>query len=185
MKVVVISGHPNLEQSVANKTILEEIKNLIPEVSVRKLNELYPDEKINVEAEQKALEDADVIVWQYPVFWYSLPALLKKYVDEVFAFGFAYGPEGSKLQGKKFIVSFTTGGVADAYVKGEKSYEIEAFLPVHIQTANFSNMEYSGAVHTTGLLYIPGVSPEGTIEKIQSEAKNHAERLADLIKNLK
>lgn len=185
MKVLVISGHPNLEQSVANKAILEEIKNLIPEVSVRKLNELYPDEKINIEAEQKALEEADVIVWQYPVFWYSLPALLKKYVDEVFAFGFAYGPEGSKLQGKKFIVSFTTGGVAEAYVKGEKSYEIEAFLPIHIQTANFSSMEYAGAVHTTGLLYIPGVSPDGTIEKIQSEAKNHAERLAELVRNLK
>lgn len=185
MKVLVISGHPNLEQSVANKMILNELENIIPEVNVRKLNELYPDEKINVEAEQKALEDADVIVWQYPLYWYSIPALLKKYVDEVFTFGFAYGPEGSQLQGKKFIVSFTTGAPTEAYVNGEKSYDLDAFLPIHIQTANFAGLDYAGAIHTTGLLYIPGVSPDGTLEKIQSEAKNHAEQLANLIKSLK
>ncbi|GAL26611.1 NAD(P)H oxidoreductase YRKL [Vibrio variabilis] len=43
---------------------------------------------------------ADVIVLQFPFYWYSMPALLKKWMDDVFSFNFAYGPEGDKLKVK-------------------------------------------------------------------------------------
>ena len=42
--------------------------------------------------EQAALADAELIVWQHPIQWYSMPALMKLWVDEVLAFGWAYGP---------------------------------------------------------------------------------------------
>lgn len=81
----------------------------LADVEVRRLDELYPDYQIDVSAEQDALSRADVIVWQFPFYWYSTPALFKKWIDDVHTHGFAYGSTGNKLHGKKLIVSFTTG----------------------------------------------------------------------------
>jgi glutathione-regulated potassium-efflux system ancillary protein KefF len=88
-KVVIISGHPDLEASYTNKIILEEAAKGISSVDIRRLDTLYPDYRIDVEAEQAALVTADVIVLQYPFYWYSTPALMKKWVDDVLAGGFA------------------------------------------------------------------------------------------------
>ena len=90
MNVLIINGHPAMETSNANKAILEEVKRLLPEVEVSELQALYPNYQFDVAAEQAKLVKADVIVWQFPLNWYSVPALLKKWVDDVFAFGFAY-----------------------------------------------------------------------------------------------
>ena len=51
--VLIISGHTDLATSVANKTILETLANRLPKAEIVKLDELYPDFKINVEAEQQ------------------------------------------------------------------------------------------------------------------------------------
>ena len=49
--ILIISGHTNLAASVANKTILETLNERLPEAEIVKLDELYPDFKIDVEAE--------------------------------------------------------------------------------------------------------------------------------------
>lgn len=54
--ILIISGHPNLEQSLANRTIIEEVKKQLPSVEISQLDTLYPDFKINVEAEQEKLK---------------------------------------------------------------------------------------------------------------------------------
>lgn len=41
--IVMISGHPNLDNSVANRTIIEEIEKQLPEIQIRKLDKLYPN----------------------------------------------------------------------------------------------------------------------------------------------
>ena len=76
--ILIISGHPNLQQSTANRMILDELADRLPQAQIRRLDALYPDYRIDVDAEQQALLNADVIVWQFPFFWYSLPALPKK-----------------------------------------------------------------------------------------------------------
>lgn len=48
-------------------------------------------------------------------YWHSLPALLKKWIDDVLTYDFAYGGEGDKLFGKRFLLSFTIGGPEEAY----------------------------------------------------------------------
>ena len=53
--ILIISGHTNLAASVANKTILETLNERLPEAEIVKLDELYPDFKIDVEAEQQKL----------------------------------------------------------------------------------------------------------------------------------
>jgi len=57
---------------------------------------------------------ADLIIWQFPLWWFGLPAILKGYVDRVFAYGVFYGGgkvyETGVLQGKQGLISMTTGG---------------------------------------------------------------------------
>ena len=181
MKVLIINGHPTMETSNANKAILEEVKRLLPEVEVSQLQALYPNYQFDVAAEQAKLVKADVIVWQFPVNWYSVPALLKKWIDDVFAFGFAYGTD-YKLEGKKLLLSFTTGAPQEAYQQG--GYPISDFLFIHKQTANFTKMEFVEPVYSYGMLYIPGAMPEEALLAVQQKAKDHAARLVAQIKKI-
>ncbi|MGO2155243.1 MAG: NAD(P)H-dependent oxidoreductase, partial [Serratia proteamaculans] len=89
--ILIISGHPNLSESIGNATILNEVASALPEAEIRRLDWLYPDYKINVNEEQESLLKADVIVWQFPFSWYSLPGIMKLWLDEVFVHGFAHG----------------------------------------------------------------------------------------------
>ena len=96
--VLIVSGHPRTgDDSVANKTILEDLASLLPEAMIDHLDELYPDYVFDVEAEQAKLAAADVIVLQYPLWWYGWPSLLQKWVEEVFVRGFSHGSGGTAL----------------------------------------------------------------------------------------
>ena len=86
-KVLVISGHTDLATSVANKTILDTIGQYLPETEIVKLDTLYPDFKIDVDAEQQRLLKADIIVLQFPIFWYSAPSILERWMEETFRHG--------------------------------------------------------------------------------------------------
>ena len=75
------------------------------------LNALDPDmhEKlmsavIDTQAEQAAMAEAELIVWLHPFHWYSMPSLMKLWVDEVLGYGWAYGHDGRALQGKDLTV---------------------------------------------------------------------------------
>ena len=96
--VVIISGHPDLKNSVANKTILDELSAQLESIEIRKLDELYPTYQIDIAAEQAALERADVIAFVYPMHWYGVPGLLKLYIDKVMEHGWAYGSKGTALE---------------------------------------------------------------------------------------
>ena len=130
--VVIISGHHDLKSSLANKTVLEEISALCPQVEIRKLCELYPDYKFDIKAEQAALEKADVIIFQYPMNWYGVPGLLKLYIDKVMEHGWAYGSKGTALAGKALIASLTMGAPDVAYsaegVMGQFRRNVQARL---------------------------------------------------------
>ena len=51
-KILIVSGHPDMNDSFANKTILEETKKLLPEAEFVYLDRLYPDFRIDTKAEQ-------------------------------------------------------------------------------------------------------------------------------------
>lgn len=180
--VLIVSGHPNLENSHANKAVLEQTLKLLPDAEVSRLDLLYPDFKIDVKAEQEKLINADIIIWQFPFHWYNLPALMKKYVDDVYVFGFAHGVGGDKLKGKKLILSFTTGASEDLYDYGQAmNYPVIDFLPPLIQTAKLCQMDLQEVVSTSGMQYIPGVYPLETLQMVKAKAKDHANRLATVV----
>ena len=108
-KVLIVSGHTDLAHSFANKIILEKLAQDLPDAVFDYLDKAYPGFSIDVKAEQDKLVAADVIVLQFPVFWYSYPSIMHRWMEDVFAHGFSHGSTGKALHGKKLIASFTTG----------------------------------------------------------------------------
>ncbi len=95
--IVVLVAHPQLEHSRVNRACCRPRSAAAwPRVEVRDLYALYPDYLIDVAAEQAALAPARLVVWQHPIHWYGMPPLMKLWLDEVFAFGWAYGPGGDR-----------------------------------------------------------------------------------------
>lgn len=108
-KILILNGHPDPGASTAGKAVLEAFVKLRPDAQVRMLSALCGKEGYDVAGEQAALVGADVVVWHFPFYWYSVPALMKKWIDDVLTRGFAYGSGGTALCGKHLLISFTTG----------------------------------------------------------------------------
>jgi NAD(P)H dehydrogenase (quinone) len=83
--------------------------------------------------EQKLLSEADLIIFQFPLWWYSMPALLKGYIDRVFSYGWAYGG-GQALVGKKILVSMTTGAPDFAWTEEKRGTIKDIFKHLFIGT---------------------------------------------------
>jgi NAD(P)H dehydrogenase (quinone) len=93
----------------------------------------------DIQREHQLLSDADLIVMQFPLWWHSMPGLLKGYIDRVFSMGWAYG--GSKaLAGKKVLVSTTTGAPDFAWT-GERGTVQENFKHLFIGTFGLCGMQ--------------------------------------------
>lgn len=178
--VLIVSGHPDLRQSLANCTILDEVATQLPQAQIRCLDQLYPNYQIDVLAEQAALQQADVIVWQFPFSWYALPALMKVWLDTVFVHGFAHGST-AVLGGKKWIVSFTTGAPEVAYSPdGLMKHAISDYLATFESTAILCGLDLQPAIYTCGISYISR-DDETAVNQQKDMAKAHAQRLIDAI----
>ena len=142
MHTVVILAHPYPDRSEANRVLARSIEGLSG-VEVRSLYDLYPDFAIDAPAEREALAGASVVVWQHPIYWYSVPALLKLWFEKVLTPGWAWGPGGDALHGKRCLWVVTTGGDGQDYLpSGIHGHAFEAFIPAVRQTAEFCGMEW-------------------------------------------
>jgi putative NADPH-quinone reductase len=176
MKTLVVLAHPSLgEISLANRIIIEKIRP-VEGVTIKDLYKECPSFKFDVEAEHKALLAAGSIVFQFPFYWYSVPGILKEWLDQVFTYGFAYGSSGDKLKGKQFLVSTTIGGPEDAYREGGyNNFSIGDLLKPLRQTANLSGMHYNTPIVSHNMIYIPDVYNKK--EEVEQRARDHAEKL--------
>jgi putative NADPH-quinone reductase len=151
-KVLVVLAHPNFEESRGNKALVEAVQEL-PSVKIHNLYERYPNWQIDAQVEQQLLRHHDLIVLQYPLHWYSVPPLLKKWLDDVLTYGFAYGTGETALQGKALMPAVTTGGSSDMYVAGGAvNFTMSEFLRPIQQTAIYCGMTYKTPFVVYGLL---------------------------------
>lgn len=111
MKTLVLVAHPSLGFSRVN-SVWAEAFAAQTDVTVRDLSALYPEMDIDVIAEQQLLLDHDRIIFQFPFYWYSSPAVLKQWQDLVLTPGFAYAG-AHELEGKEFMVVTSIGGTDD------------------------------------------------------------------------
>ena len=121
MKTLVIVTHPDIENSAINKRWIEELEKYPDRYTIHQLHKVYPQENIDVEAEQKLIEQYDKIVFQFPVYWFSCPAFLKKWIDEVVIYGWAFGSKsGYKIEGKKIALAISAGLNEQEYRASER-----------------------------------------------------------------
>ena len=140
--VIVYYAHPGHKHSHVNKAMMAKGQT-VEGISLVDLYAEYPRHNINIEREQQRLLDHDVIVFQFPLFWYSTPSLIKEWLDLVLEFGFAYGPGGDKLAGKAMLLAISTGGPEEAYQpEGYQHHHLHTFLSPLEQTARLCQMSY-------------------------------------------
>ncbi len=157
--ILVIYAHPYPQHSRASRALLDAAQSL-PGVEVRSLYDLYPDFDIDVAAEQAALTRADLVVWLHPIYWYSVPAMLKHWFDVVLLRGWAYGrgaaggagsAGGTALHGKHCLWVTTTGGTAETYTEGGvHQLPFEDFEAPVRQTAKFCGMVWQAPITLHG-----------------------------------
>ncbi|XP_036207735.1 ribosyldihydronicotinamide dehydrogenase [quinone] isoform X3 [Myotis myotis] len=90
--------------------------------------------------EQKKVQEADLVIFQFPLYWFSVPAILKGWMDRVLCQGFAFDLPGfydsGFLKGKLALLSITTGSTAEMYTKTGVSGDFKYFLwPLQISFA--------------------------------------------------
>lgn len=142
-KVLVLVSHPNIEDSRINDALVKALEDN-PLVTVRHIDQLLTSATsgFDVPQEQKVIDDHDAIVLQFPWFWYSPPASLKMYFDDVLTPGWAYRG-GNALEGKPVMVAISTGGPQEAYSpQGNNKFTMEQFLSPLIATANMTKMRW-------------------------------------------
>jgi glutathione-regulated potassium-efflux system ancillary protein KefF len=174
--ILVLAAHPQLEHSRVTRTLMQAAARApggAARIEVRDLYALYPDYWIDTVAEQAALAAARLVVWLHPIHWYAMPPLMKLWLDEVFAFGWAYGPGGQALRGKDLWLVASTGGPASSYrPDGYNRYFFDAFLHPYEQTAAL-----------TGMRWLPPLVLHGAHRVGDAVLAAHGEMLADRLRH--
>ena len=130
----------------------EFFKQQIEEMHATEVGGFAPD----VEGELRKMEACDLMIWQFPLWWFGLPGILKGWVDRVFAMGRTYGGErfyeNGMFKGKRALLSLTTGGPEAVYEKGGWNGEIHAILrPIQRGILRFTGWE----VLAPNIVYAP------------------------------
>ena len=144
MKTLILVVHPHLNESLINKRWVEELQKHLDKYEVHQLYETYPDGKIDVAAEQQLIERYERIVFQYPLYWFNCPPLLKTWLDEVLTYGWAYGSKsGYKMAGKKIALAITAGIDEQEYAaSGKYRYTIEELTRPFELTFEYVKADY-------------------------------------------
>lgn len=141
-RILVLMAHPYPGHSQVNRR-MAAMAGELENVTLVDLYALYPRFKIDIDVEQQRLLEHDAIVFQFPFYWYSTPALLKEWQDQVLEYGFAYGPNGVQLAGKLFMAATTAGGAEHDYShEGRNHFPIRTLLTPLEQTARLCRMRY-------------------------------------------
>ena len=119
-----------------------------PAVFRQQLEELHAAEhhtfSPQIEQEIRKIEWCDLMIWQFPLWWFSLPAVFKGYVDRVFAMGRAYKSScfyaDGLFKGKQAMLSLTTGGPQSMYMPSGEHGDIRSIL----QPITHGILEFTG-----------------------------------------
>ncbi len=151
-RLTVYYAHPGEGSSRVNRPMAEAARR-IDGITFVDLYRLYPRHDINIEAEQARLLQTDVALFQFPMFWYSTPSLVKEWIDLVLEHGFAYGTGGDRLAGKVMMLALTAAGPDEAYTpQGYQHYPLRTFLTPLEQTARLCQMRFAAPYVLYGAL---------------------------------
>ena len=126
-KTLILLFHPDITKSRANAALAAAARQL-PDTEVVDMQARYPSGQIDMftdgAAEAEMLLGASRIVLQFPIQWYSTPALLKAWQDAVLTrmYYVKADTEGARLTGTPLMIAATAGNVAEAYGPGGQNH---------------------------------------------------------------
>lgn len=133
-KVVILLAHPNIQESQANKMLVETVKDMD---GVFVINLYEQEQPFNVDEWLKIVSEASAIIYQFPLHWLSAPSLLKKWQDEVFT----HVSQTPSVAGKPLQVVVTAGSNASAYRSGGRTgFTVDELLRPYQVSATFAGM---------------------------------------------
>lgn len=136
MKTLVIVAHPQIESS-ATQAFFKMATRKDDNITWHELE--YP---FDIDQEHRLLVAADRIIFQFPMYWYSAPAILKQWLDEVWN---AALTSGRLVKGKELGIVVTVAHAASAFMPGaSQQFTIAELL-----------RPYQALAHATGMKYLP------------------------------
>lgn len=132
----------------------------------------------DVAAEIEKLLASDLLILQFPVWWMSMPAIMKGWIDRVFALGIAYGGgrwfDRGRMAGKSAMLAMTVGGAQQVYSRDGMYGPIE----IVTHSINHGILGFSGfSVIEPFIVYGPG---RLTDDQRGSELGRYADRLRNI-----
>ncbi|CAI2641213.1 Glutathione-regulated potassium-efflux system ancillary protein KefG [Apilactobacillus kunkeei] len=142
MKTLVLVSHPEYDNSMT-EAFLKQCQSDIENVDWVVLDNIQTEFTFDKEQEQERLTQYNRILFQFPMYWYSAPALMKKYEDDVFTKNFiAYEQEGA-LKGKEMGIITTLGDpIKDYQVGGREGFSISELLKPYQAIAQRGQMKF-------------------------------------------
>ncbi|SFE94087.1 Putative NADPH-quinone reductase (modulator of drug activity B) [Paenibacillus algorifonticola] len=187
MKTLVIVTHPSIETSVINKRWTEELAKYPEKYTIHELHNAYPDGNIDVEKEQQLVEAHGHLVFQFPIYWFNCPPLLKKRLDEVLPYGWAYGSKGGdKFKNRKVALAVSAGIKKEDYrEEGRYRYTLEQLLAPFETTFLYCNADYRSFFAFYGTESEPGENePGAAMETSASKLEKNALAYLNFVGNL-
>ncbi|MBU0945685.1 MAG: NAD(P)H-dependent oxidoreductase [Proteobacteria bacterium] len=172
--ILILFAHPALQNSRVNRQLMKYVMSL-DGVTFHDLYEAYPDFHIDVKHEQNLLLGNDIIVFHHPLFWFSVPAILREWMDLVLQHMWAYGKTGRALKGKKLFNVVTTGGNESLFQHdGNHGNTMIEFLAPIRQSA-----------YVCGMDFLPPFVVHGTRNITQQEITQSGEDYRKMIVSLR
>ena len=182
MKKLIILAHPNISNSVINKRLIAEANKYPDKFTVHDISAVYGDKPIDVQKEQVLIKEHGALVLQFPIFWFSSPPILKKWLDEVLTYGFAYGSKSDGMRDRKVALAVTCGiKKSDYQPSGRYKYTLEQILtPFDMTFKQYCHADYRGFFAFYGAEITPGADYSSSEDEIESGAKEYIKFLNEL-----
>lgn len=169
--------HEPMAAGRLNQLLMETAQTeLQPHYSVLTTNIL---EGYDVAAEQRKFQEADLVFFQFPVYWFALPPILKKYIDDVYSYGIFFGPtahygRGGYLGGRDYIVSTTWNAASTDFgnvdtIIGERSSD-DVLVAFHL-TQQYVGLSPLPSFTESDVVQNP--DPDGSVSRLRQHLRSH------------
>ena len=173
MKTIrLLLAHPDLSKSKANQALLAAARSLPSGcLEIADLQSMAPGGVFDVPSELEALRRCSLLVWQFPLYWYSAPAILRQWQDQVLSAA-VYGKD-HVLEGKFLLVATTVGARASTYRAGD----------LNGSTLDEILRPFEVCARSARMRWLPHYALYGvgdmTPEELSEAGENYAQRLRD------
>lgn len=133
--VLILLDHPNYKESKANRAMLDALQGL---TNINVIN--ICETPMELDCYTEALKQADVVVMQFPMWWFAAPAPLKEWCDKLLL----EIRESGILRDKRFMCATTTGAPESSYQDSGKEgdFTVDQTFNSYHSLAAYCGMEY-------------------------------------------